>query len=56
MSTPSKKIDKPTIIKKAPIINLIINGISRGVNVKLSTITIAVIGNIENKASLNFCV
>ena len=55
ISTPIKKIDSPIIIKKAPIINLIISGISRGVNVKFNIITIIVIGNIENRTSLNFC-
>lgn len=54
ISTPNKKIVKPTITKTVPIKNLIINEVSIGDIVKLSNTTNIVIGNTEKNTSFNF--
>ncbi|OPY60549.1 MAG: hypothetical protein A4E56_02616 [Pelotomaculum sp. PtaU1.Bin065] len=54
LSTPTKKIDNPIIMSKAPRRNLINWGVSRLVRVKCNTKTITVMGRTENITSLNF--
>lgn len=54
ISTPTKNIESPIIIARDPIRNLIIKGVSRGVNVKFNISTITVIGITEYKTSLSF--
>ncbi len=54
ISTPIRNINKPKIIKTAPIRNLIKGVVPKGTIVKFRINTIIVIGITENTASLNF--
>jgi hypothetical protein len=56
ISTPIRNIVNPIIRNTAPIKNLTIVGLSRGVSVKLSINTMIVIGIIDDKTSLNFAI
>ncbi|ABS40583.1 hypothetical protein CBF_3019 [Clostridium botulinum F str. 230613] len=53
ISTPSKKIDNPIIIRPAPMRNLEINVMLRGVKVKFSINTITIIGRTAYDTSFN---
>ncbi len=56
ISTPNRKIARPTTINKAPSINLVSSTGSSGVNVKFKMITIIVIGNTAVITSFNLAV